>query len=542
MALGANIAGSVPELLKLLGNPTLQLLSRSPIPIHNPAGAMTGHLGVNMPMKDVVEFDDIRIQTTAKATGLHLGALVAGRDLDRGTIQVDANSDQFHAAGPAIVGGIPADLVMDMDFRGGGPAQIVQKASATARATAGQLAKAGLDPGALMPSGAGQFVGRFTQRRDGSGDVVVTGDLRDAALVAPGWTKAPGQPADLTARLLLRGDHMVGVDQLHAKGPGMAVDGHLQMLGDQPSLLVLDRLALGRTQAAGTVRFPAIATDPIRATIAGTVLDLSTLKGKTPDQPAPPDPPWVADIRFDSVLLAATTPGLAGLVAHAENDGRHVTAMTLSTSGPEQLQATIRREGNGRHLVLKAADAGALLRSADVIGTVRGGLLSIDAMYDDTQPSSPLAGTAQARDFTVRDAPILGKLLQAVTIYGVVDALRGPGLVFSDLVLPFRWDGGVLQLTDARAFSASLGLTAHGRIDTGHGTLDLQGTVVPAYVFNAMLGRIPLIGRLFSAEQGGGLVAMDYGLHGPLANPSVRVNPLSALTPGFLRGLFHIFD
>ena len=53
---------------------------------------------------------------------------------------------------------------------------------------------------------------------------------------------------------------------------------------------------------------------------------------------------------------------------------------------------------------------------------------------------------------------------------------------------------------------------------------------------------VSFIGGLFSAEKGGGLFAMNYSLRGPAANPSVVVNPLSALTPGFLRGLFGVFD
>jgi hypothetical protein len=35
--------------------------------------------------------------------------------------------------------------------------------------------------------------------------------------------------------------------------------------------------------------------------------------------------------------------------------------------------------------------------------------------------------------------------------------------------------------------------------------------------------------------------AASYALHGPLADPNVSVNPLAALTPGFLRGLFGLF-
>jgi hypothetical protein len=35
---------------------------------------------------------------------------------------------------------------------------------------------------------------------------------------------------------------------------------------------------------------------------------------------------------------------------------------------------------------------------------------------------------------------------------------------------------------------------------------------------------------------------MNYSLRGKFADPGVTVNPLSAVTPGFLRGIFDIFD
>jgi hypothetical protein len=123
----------------------------------------------------------------------------------------------------------------------------------------------------------------------------------------------------------------------------------------------------------------------------------------------------------------------------------------------------------------------------------------------------------------------------------MVDVLRGPGLAFTNMVAPFTLSDDVLELADARAFSSSLGLTVRGRIDIDSDSLDLQGTIVPAYFFNSLLGNVPLIGRLFSPERGGGVFAASYSLHGKLDDPDVTVNPLSALTPGFLRGVFGIF-
>ena len=88
--------------------------------------------------------------------------------------------------------------------------------------------------------------------------------------------------------------------------------------------------------------------------------------------------------------------------------------------------------------------------------------------------------SAEIDDFRIRDAPALGKLLQAMTLYGLVQVMQGPGLGFSQLVAPFRLTDETLELADARAFSPSLGLTMKGRVDLDAERIDMQGTIVPA--------------------------------------------------------------
>ena len=137
------------------------------------------------------------------------------------------------------------------------------------------------------------------------------------------------------------------------------------------------------------------------------------------------------------------------------------------------------------------------------------------------------------------DAPTFTKLIGVMSLTGVIDALKGGGLNFDVLDAPFKLEGGVLELTQARASGATLGVTASGLVDMKNRVLDLKGTVVPAYAINALLGKIPLIGELFTGkEKGGGLFAATYTMQGQGENIDIVVNPLSALAPGAVRDIF----
>ena len=547
MAIGLDVAGPLPDLLALLNNKRLNLLNKHPLPMRSPAGTLAGHLTVDFPLNHDLRFDQVAIGTHAHFTNVHLGGLVAGRDLDGGDVTLDANVDGLKASGRARVGGVPGQLAVSMDFRDGPPNQLVLNAEATARATARQLAGAGLDPGSLMTAGAVAVTARYEEQRDGAARLHATADMRDAGLAVAGWRKPPGPPAHGSATVVLDHGHLLGIEALQATGPGLELDGHVRTVNERPLDLILNRIVLGATHATGEVRFPATEGGPIVVRLSGPVLDLSTQFGTPPAEGPPTElkdnrgTPFDADIRFDRVVLAHgnTVSAVTGHVAH---DGRKITALHVVTGAPEQVTADIRPDGTGRRLTLRAADGGAALRALDVTDTVRGGALVADARYDDTRPLSPLSGQAELTGFHVGTAVAVGKVLQALTLYGVLDALNGPGVLFDRLLLPFRWEGDVLHVNGARAFSSSLGLTAEGTVDSGRHQLDLHGTVVPAYVVNSALGRIPLVGRLFSPEKGSGLVAMDWSVRGPIADPAVRANPLSLLTPGILRNLFHIFD
>jgi hypothetical protein len=309
-------------------------------------------------------------------------------------------------------------------------------------------------------------------------------------------------------------------------------------------------MELGRTVAHGTLKLPAAAGGgPIIADIGGATIDLAPRlrRRATPRPPSraagePPGPAWTVQARFDRALMA-NDQVLNRVALSAENDGSGFRRLRLegATGSGSPFLVQITPENGGRRLTASTGDVGELLRGLDVVREMQGGRLTADASYDDAQPGRPLSGSADIEDFRISGAPPLAKLLQAMTLYGLVEVVQGPGLGFSRLVAPFRLSDDALELADARAFSSSLGVTAKGRIDFASQRIDMQGTIVPAYFFNSLLGKIPLVGRLFSPERGGGLFAASYTIGGRLENPDVSVNPLTALTPGFLRGLFGMF-
>jgi hypothetical protein len=551
----ADIAGSLSDAVILLREPRLALLDRHPLELKSPTGQVTEKLRITVPLENAVQIDDIPIAVQAHLDGVHLGAVVGRQDLDQGAFDLNANNDGMKLNGHALLASIPTKLEAAMDFRAGPPTQVLELVSASAQPDAQQLAAVGLDATSVM-SGPVQMQAVLSERRNGQGDVAISADLTDSELsiAALEWRKPREASAKVSARMLLDHDRITAIDGVQLDGVGLLLRGRAQFSTGSLSGLRVDRLVLGRSVAQGTVEFST--TGSIAISLSSAMLDLGPRLARTSPRQAPSralgsppgtgEPPagpaWTLDAKVDRVLLAHDGTA-SDVLLHAEDDGRMIRQLRIDghagTHAPFTVQIVPTRPG--RRLTMKADEAGELLRGLDLVQSMQGGQLTVQANYDDSQPDGPLVGTADIEHFRIRNAPAFAKLLQAMTLYGLVELIEGPGLGFTRLVAPFRLTDNVIELTDARAFTPSLGLTMKGRLELDADRIDMQGTIVPAYFFNSLLGTIPLVGKLFSPEAGGGVFAASYTLRGRLEDPEVSVNPLAALTPGFLRGLFKLF-
>jgi AsmA-like C-terminal region/Protein of unknown function len=538
------IAGPVSDAVALLRQPRLHLFDHSSLDLSNPGGTMTGQLHVTLPLDDRVTIDQIAIAAQTSLQNLSLPGFIAGRDLEQGNVTLQVDNNGLTAKGTAAIAAIPTTLSASMDFRGGPPGGVVQQAQASLHASNQQLAAIGLDTEGVM-DGAADIQAGWKAYRNGNATVDVRATLDDAVLQVPqlGWQKPRGGTATLTGQVRLERDRLAAIDDIAAQGEDFSLAARLELPAGLPGTVVVDHAVLGRSSMSGQIVLPGKGS-PWRIQLSGARIDLSSrfVRGKPHapvdrPEPEPAGPSWTLDAHFEQALLAKSRP-IQAVVAQAASDGHVITRAHLQAGQPTLISADITSGPGGRQLHLTSPDAGEVLRDLDIADDIQGGAFDTQASFDDQSTNNPLSGTATIDNFRVRDAPAMARLLQAMTLYGLADVVQGPGLGFSHLIAPFSLDGDLLALHDARAYSQSLGLTAKGQVDLARQRVDMQGTIVPAYFFNSLLGHVPLLGRLFSPEQGGGVFAATYRVTGPINDPAVNVNPLAALTPGFLRTLF----
>ena len=139
-------------------------------------------------------------------------------------------------------------------------------------------------------------------------------------------------------------------------------------------------------------------------------------------------------------------------------------------------------------------------------------------------------GTLEISDIRVKDAPALAELFSAISVIGLLEQLDGGGLPFNLVSADFVLTPERVVVQSSRAVGASLGITMDGEYNLSTGLMDMQGVVSPIYVING-------IGQLVS-RRGEGLIGISYQMRGDADDPKVSANPLSILTPGFLRDIF----
>ena len=198
-----------------------------------------------------------------------------------------------------------------------------------------------------------------------------------------------------------------------------------------------------------------------------------------------------------------------------------------------------------RKFFVQTERAGNLFRMLDWVDELYGGALVVQGnIYDEQQKVDgrprDLNGRLIMTDYRARNVPVLASIVSLASLRGISDTLSGDGIKFEKAQGNFSFGNGRLNIKKGRMHGPAVGITMQGDYDVGSGDVDIGGTVIPSYTLNSFFGKIPIVGPLLSGRRGEGVIGIGYRVSGEAGKANVLVNPLSVLTPGFLRRVFEI--
>jgi uncharacterized protein YhdP len=536
-----DVNGPLRDALEVIDSKPLQYAREVGLDPARVEGMGDGHLYFRFMLDHRTRLDDVELAVRAQITDAAIRKVAFEQDLEDGTLQLRLDRAQMQVDGTAKLGGVPATLGWLQYFK----ARDGVRSRYTLRAALDDQSRQNFGFGIpadviVGPVAVNATLTGFANKR---GDAVVDLDLGGAAMSLPdlNWAKPPGAPATAKLQLDLADDRVSAIREATVKGQGIGlrVSATYGAPGQGVQRVELKQFALGKTDMTGTLaRRP---EGGWRANLAGGSLDATALLDNL-TKPGPSrhdDPPLVIDGKFTRVIFGPEREA-RDVVAQLYSDGNHWQSMRLDLVPAQSATLRLRfgQTGGERPFDFSTSDLGATLRLLDVSDHVTGGQLSATGHAEDNGPDRRFIGQFDGSDYKVVGAPVMAQLLSLASFTSIASLLSGEGIPFARLTGDFVAQDGKVTVKQGRAYGGAVGINASGMVDLGGNMLDLEGTLVPAYMLNSIIGKIPLIGNFLVGGEGQGLFAVQFHASGAFDDPKVSVNPLSALAPGALRNLF----
>ncbi len=508
-------------------------------------GKADAQLHFKLPLLNDLKFDQVDYSAKATLTGASIAKVALDRNLSDGNFTVELARSGAHVQGNGKFDGSPTTVDGNIYFHPANGLRTRCRIGLTLDDAARQ--RLGWDGGGDKLAGPIKADLTYTTPPAGTKamlDAVLDLTAARMSLAGTGWEKPPQVPGTAKLSVELDNDSVARIPSIELKAPGL--DGKLAVAlsadKDHISQVDIRHLVVGDNDLAGTVsRRP---DGGWRAEIHAASLNLHrALKHALNDDSPDTGPPLQIDARVARLVL--------GPSAHREL--RDVTAtlqrgrsgwQTVKINGAyangTRLGVSIMPSADGaRRLHVESDNLGASLALFGIADNVVGGKLTIDGTVIEAAGHQIVHAHIDGSDYNLVRAPALAKLLSLASLDGVVGLMSGSGIPFTNLRGDLTFTQGRIALDPMIGYGGALGVTTKGWLNPSEDQIDIDGTLAPAYVLNSIVGNLPIIGSLLTGGEGQGLFAAAFRLTGSNDNPTVTVNPLSAVTPGLLR---HLFD
>ncbi len=539
LAIDLALAGPLRDVLEALDAKPLRYAHEIGIDPARAAGRFETSLHFRLPLLRDLRIAQVEYGAKATLTGVAIPEVALGRGISAGDFALEISRAGARLHGDARFDMIPSKLDASLSFKPKSGPRARYHVALTVDDEARR--RLGLDFAPDRLSGPVAVDLAYKTFDAGRAEAEVLLDLRQASLSVweAGWRKPPGAAATATLALDLKDDEITRLPRIEARAAGLDARLALTLTPDRRRVgrIEIERLAIAGSDLGGTVaRRP---EGGWRADLRGPRLDLGRWIKGSDENGSETGASLAIDARFGQLILG---PG---------RELRNVTTQLVRDGGYWRSARADARFVNGRALALRfgvdagrrgldfrSDDLGSTLSLLGVTDNIVGGRVVVTGHVSDQDGGRVLHGHVEGEDYHLVRAPVFARILSLASLPAVASMLAGNGIPFSTLRGDFAYRDGRLLVERLLAYGGAIGATANGEVDTGRDRLDLQGTLVPAYTLNSILGNIPVIGALLLGGEGQGLFAASYRLTGSSADPEISVNPLSVLAPGFLRRLF----
>ncbi|MER2250195.1 AsmA-like C-terminal region-containing protein [Methylorubrum podarium] len=536
--LGLRLSGSADSLAALLETPMFKGLTGADIDPATIKGKADLRLDVPLNLKHVPDLAEMPVTLTGTLTEFSMDRAVGKDRFEAGRFAISFDRSGFALKGDGKLLG--AAVAIDLrQPKPGSPGEAVVSLTLDDAFRAKRGLPTAPQLGGVIPARVVVPVGRPASA--GKPPARVEADLTRASIngLMPGWSKPAGKAGRLGFTLVegpggameLRDITLDAAPALARGSATISAEGNLE----RAELTAL-KLSPGDDMRVSLDR----AGSTYKVAVKGAVVDarpfLKSMTGDDGKSSKDPGKEIEADVAA-SILAGFNGESLTNATLKASFKGGDLRAAQFKGRfGAAPLNAVVRNERGAPLLTLDSADSGATLRFLDIYKRMYGGRLALNIYLND----GPQAGVVQIKDFALRNEPALSSIVAQAPppSDGRRTAPNANDVGFDKMRANFTRNGPRVSFSDAAISNPAMGFTAAGWLDTAKERTQIDGTFVPLYGLNNVVAQVPLFGPLLAGGSNEGLFAVNFAVSGPIAKPTVSVNPLSAVAPGFLRKLF----
>lgn len=536
-----DLEGTVEEILRVIDHKPLGYPSKYGIKQGSITGLATAVVSLNFPLLKKISLRDVSFNVEAQIRDLAIPKLNESLAIEDGQMHLYVDDKGINAEGNITLNGVELDAVWLEKFDKTEELPTKYTINGFIEGAEWEQLHLPFDPYIEGPVEIDlTLLGKGGSLVKGNGQFNLLGSKSSFAPI--GWEKEKGKAAHLGFDLQFNGPGRINIRNIILQSDSLQADMEIDLVDDWVTRFFIPKLTMKDTDMAMLMEWDDeeklyLSSLGGRSFYGPPLIDILMSTGGDDEKINLPD--FNLEAQVDNLLIKNNVmiKAIKLSAIYRKQDFTHLT-FDGKFSEDKNIKITVVPDGDNRKLEFTSNDAGEALRGLGIFNLGIGGDMRITADMVKHEYGISLGGHAEATKFKVIESPGFSKLLAEKKFKKAKEEMQKGGLSFNDYKMEFRTYNGIMEISKGRARGSNLGITIDGSVDQAYDEISISGTLTPAYGLNSLLGNIPLIGTILTGGKGQGIFAATYSISGPLDDPNVKINPLSALAPGIFRSIF----